>query len=76
MMLGDPFNFLSNWPTYVWLKKLPTNCSPIGGLYRVPSIRNAINRILNVKNILLFGTDQVLATDYCVTFYPNQDNFR
>ena len=26
MMLGDPFNFLSNWPKYIWLKHVPT-CS-------------------------------------------------
>ena len=75
-MLGDPFNFLSNWPTYIWLRKLPCNCSPIGGLYRIPSIRNAINSITKAKNMLLFGSDQILAMDYCLTFWPNQENFR
>ena len=75
-MLGDPFNFLSNWPTYIWLRKLPCNCSPIGGLYRIPSIRNAINSITKAKNMLLFGSNQILAMDYCLTFWPNQENFR
>ena len=26
MMLGDPFNFLANWPKFIWLKHIPT-CS-------------------------------------------------
>ena len=24
MLLGDPFNFLSNWPTFVWLRRFPS----------------------------------------------------
>ena len=29
MLLGDPFNFLSNWPTFVWLRRFPS-CRYIG----------------------------------------------
>ena len=75
-MLGDPFNFLSNWPTYIWLRNLPNDCSPIGGLYRIPSVRKAINSLTKAKNMLLFGSNQILAMDYCLIFYPNQENFR
>ena len=75
MMLGDPFNFLSNWPSYVWLRHFPS-CSPIGGLYRIPSIRKLMNFLTNAKNILLFGDVNDMASDYSFTFYPNRDSFR
>ena len=25
VLLGDPFNFLANWPAWIWLRKIP-NC--------------------------------------------------
>ena len=31
MLLGDPFNFLSNWPTFVWLRRFPS-CRYVLGL--------------------------------------------
>ena len=38
MLLGDPFNFLSNWPAFVWLRRLPA-CSLGSTFYRVPPLR-------------------------------------
>merc|ERR1719320_1811111 len=76
MMLGDPFNFLANWPSYVWLRPFPS-CSPLGGLYKIPSVRKLINALTNAKNMLIFG--DVAGTnddDFQLTFYPNRSNFR
>ena len=77
-ILGDPFNFLANWPTYFWLRKLPT-CSPIGQgrLYRVPQLRKLFHGVTRAKNIMLFqGSEQdhQHPKGYSVTFMPNQDN--
>ena len=77
-ILGDPFNFLANWPTYFWLRKLPT-CSPIGQgrLYRVPQLRKLFHGVTRAKNIMLFQgseLDNRHPKGYSVTFMPNQDN--
>ena len=80
-ILGDPFNFLANWPTFVWLRKVPS-CSIIGDgrLYRVPQIRKLFHRVTRAKNIMLFqGSSSSMDPDrhpngYAATFLPNQDN--
>ena len=59
-VLGDPFNFLANWPSFVWLRQIPT-CSIVGGgrLYRVPQLRSLFHKITRAKSIMLFqGTHQ------------------
>ena len=77
-ILGDPFNFLANWPTYFWLRKLPT-CSPIGQgrLYRVPQLRKLFHGFTRAKNIMLFQGSELghrHPKGFSVTFMPNQDN--
>ena len=54
-ILGDPFNFLANWPSFVWLRKIPT-CSLLGGgrLYKVPQFRACFHKITRAKSIMLF----------------------
>ena len=76
VFLADPFNFLANWPSYVWLRPIPS-CSPLGGLYKIPSVRKLINALTNAKNMLIFG-DVAAGTngDFQLTFYPNRSNFR
>ena len=76
VFLADPFNFLANWPSYVWLRPIPS-CSPLGGLYKIPSVRKLINALTNAKNMLIFG-DVATGTngDFQLTFYPNRSNFR
>ena len=75
--LGDPFNFLANWPSFVWLKKIPT-CSLIGGgrLYKIPQLRKFFHRVTGARNIMLFqGTEvQNHPKGYSVSFMPNQEN--
>ena len=66
MLLGDPFHFLSSWPSYLWLRHL--SCSPLGGLYRVPPVRKLFNLITNAKNITIFSNGST-----SITFYPNRN---
>ena len=75
-ILGDPFNFLANWPAFVWLRKLPS-CSIIGEgrLYKMPQIRKLFHRLTRAQNIMLFQLDPDLHPNgYAATFLPNQDN--
>ncbi len=44
MLLGDPFDFLSNWPAFVWLRRLPP-CSLGGIIFRVPPIRYIFHKV-------------------------------
>lgn len=71
-VLGDPFNFLANWPSFVWLRRIPT-CSIVGGgrLYKVPPVRDAFHRLTGAKNIMLF---QGGSGDSSVTFFPNRED--
>ncbi len=45
MLLGDPFNFLSNWPAFVWLRRVPP-CSLGSALYRVPPLRMIFHKVI------------------------------
>ncbi len=69
MLLGDPFNFLSNWPTFVWLRRLPS-CSLGQALYRVPSLRAAFHAVTGAKGVLLFFDT---LPDKTIDFFPNRD---
>lgn len=74
--LGDPFNFLANWPSFVWLRKIPT-CSLVGGgrLYSVPQLRKMFHTLTGAKNIMLFqGKNEEHPNGFCVSFMPNQDH--
>lgn len=74
--LGDPFNFLANWPSFVWLRKIPT-CSLVGGgrLYSVPQLRKMFHTLTGAKNIMLFqGKNMEHPNGFCVSFMPNQDH--
>ncbi len=69
MLLGDPFNFLSNWPAFVWLRRIPA-CSLGKSLYRAPPLRSLFHALSGASGLLLFY-DRL--PDKKVTFYPNHD---
>ncbi len=52
-LLGDPLDFLSNWPALRWLRSLPS-CSLSGQLYKNKAIRRLGNRMVNSTRLLLF----------------------
>ena len=67
MLLGDPFEFLTNWPRYKWSKYLPA-CACYHGLSRKQfCINSCFNRLIG--NTLLF-TDRLMNKK--AVFYPNQ----
>ena len=67
MLLGDPFEFLTNWPRFKWSKYIPS-CACYHGLNRKQFCINAcFNRLMG--NTLLF-TDRLMNKK--AVFYPNQ----
>eukprot|EP00096_Caligus_rogercresseyi_P013882 TRINITY_DN6471_c0_g1_i1.p1 TRINITY_DN6471_c0_g1~~TRINITY_DN6471_c0_g1_i1.p1 ORF type:complete len:967 (-),score=257.24 TRINITY_DN6471_c0_g1_i1:290-3190(-) len=72
MLLGDPFNFLSNWPTFVWLRNFP-DCNLGSRIYKIPALRTLFHKITGGPDILLFF-DQL--PHKRVSFYPNRDEYR
>ena len=76
-ILGDPFNFLANWPSFIWLRQVPT-CSIIGDgrLYRVPQLRKLFHGVTRAKNIMLFRNKNLEdhPDGYAATFMPNRDH--
>jgi len=65
MLLGDPFDFLSNVPAM--LSNLPS-CSLLRQMYRNRSLRNLFTKI-GASEILLFYK---FLPNKCVTIHPNQ----
>eukprot|EP00090_Calanus_glacialis_P040329 TRINITY_DN7028_c0_g1_i6.p1 TRINITY_DN7028_c0_g1~~TRINITY_DN7028_c0_g1_i6.p1 ORF type:complete len:1012 (-),score=240.18 TRINITY_DN7028_c0_g1_i6:85-3120(-) len=65
MLLGDPFDFLSNVPAM--LSNLPS-CSLLRQMYRNRSLRNMFTKI-GASEILLFYK---FLPNKCVTIHPNQ----
>ena len=55
VMLGDPFNFLSNWPAFKWLKNIP-RLSCCAQLYKQKLIQDVMYKITGATDILLFYT--------------------
>ena len=53
ILLGDPFNFLSNWPALRWLRELPS-CSFCFHLYRNRSVQKLFHKLTGVTGLLLF----------------------
>ena len=51
VLLGDPFNFLSNWP--VWLAKVPS-CSLCRQMYKSAAIKRLFHKLTGATGILLF----------------------
>jgi hypothetical protein len=53
LLLGDPFDFLSNWPVISWIKAIPSlafcRC-----LCRSSAVRDCSHRITGATGILLF----------------------
>jgi len=66
MLLGDPFQFLTNWPPFKWGQRLPA-CDCLQTLYRRRAIRNILNCLIGPT--LLF-TDRL--TNKRAVFYPNK----
>ena len=54
MMLGDPFNFLSNWPKFIWLKHIPT-CSLVSLMKQI-YCRGISVKIVKVYSLLCCKT--------------------
>jgi hypothetical protein len=69
MLLGDPFQFLTNWPPIKWLRKLPS-CSCLGAIYALRPVRKAIEAAIG--NTLLFRTR---LRQKRAVFYPNLSPF-
>jgi hypothetical protein len=42
MLLGDPFDFLADWPPFSWIRCLPAFVSPIANLLRFKWFRKSI----------------------------------
>ena len=53
ILLGDPFNFLSNWPALRWLRELPS-CSFCAHLYKNRGFQRLLKNFTGVTNLLLF----------------------
>ena len=69
ILLGDPFKFLTNWPTIKSLRKLPP-CDCLSKMYSMKCIRRAFSRIMG--NILLFHS---LLPNKRAIFCPNKSSF-
>ena len=53
VLLGDPFNFLSNWPAFQWLKNIPS-LSCCSQLHKHKLIQDVFYKITGATGILLF----------------------
>ena len=53
VLLGDPFNFLSNWPALRWLSNFPS-CSCCAQLYRNHRLQRFFHKMTGATDILLF----------------------
>lgn len=53
LLLGDPFDFLSSWPAFKWLKYVPT-CSFTNSLNKSKKLKSVFNKITGATGILLF----------------------
>ncbi len=69
MLLGDPFDILSNWPAFIWLRRFP-KCSLGNTLYRIPPLRKMFHKITGAPSILLFYDH---LPEKKITFYPNHE---
>lgn len=69
VLLGDPFDFLSNWPAFRWLKRVPS-LSFFASLYRSNQVlQSTFHRITGAAGVLLF---YAFLPDQAVTIRPNQ----
>ena len=55
VLLGDPFNFLSNWPRLKWIVSMPS-CSFCSTLYKNEILKRLFHKITGSTGILLFYT--------------------
>jgi len=69
VLLGDPFKFLTNWPSVKSLRKLPP-CDCLSKMYTLKCVRRAFSRIMG--NILLFRS---LLPSKRAVFCPNKSSF-
>ena len=53
ILLGDPFNFLSNWPAFKWVKNIPSFSCCVQ-LYRHRFVQDVFHKITGATGILLF----------------------
>ena len=53
ILLGDPFNFLSNWPAFKWVKNIPSFSCCLQ-LYRHRFVQDVFHKITGATGILLF----------------------
>lgn len=67
MLLGDPFNFLSNWPAFKALADVPS-CSFCAQIYKSEWVQKLFHRITGATGILLFYT---FLPDKKLVFKPN-----
>ena len=53
ILLGDPFDFLSNWPAFKWVKNLPSFSCCVQ-LYRHHFLQDIFHNITGATGVLLF----------------------
>ncbi|TRY61746.1 hypothetical protein TCAL_09528 [Tigriopus californicus] len=68
LMLGDPFDFLSNWPPFSFVKAIPS-LAICRCLYRNQAIRDVSHKITGATGILLFYSMLPTKT---MMIYPNK----
>ena len=69
LLLGDPFDFLANWPAFQWLKSLPS-VAVCRTLFRNETIRDVSHKITGATGILLFYST---LPDKTLTLTPNSN---
>ncbi len=72
VLLGDPFNFLSNWPALKALANVPS-CSLCVQIYKNEWVQKLFHRITGATGILLFYN---YLPDKRLTFKPNRPEDR
>ena len=70
VLLGDPFNFLSNWPALKWIINMPS-CSFCSQLYRNKLMKRIFHKITGATGILLFYS---FLPEKKLTLTPNGKN--
>ena len=70
VLLGDPFNFLSNWPRLKWIVSMPS-CSFCSTLYKNKVLKRFFHKITGSTGILLFYTFLPTKT---LTMQPNKND--
>ena len=68
VLLGDPFDFLSRWPAFKWVKDVPSlSCCAL--LYKSKTIQNMFHKVTGATGVLLFYS---FLKEAKITIKPNE----